>query len=268
MHTALRISLIEAFAMSGSPALGQSDPIAIDVLIQPDSRMPTEAQTWNARNREQSPEGFELDEEHAPHFTLIQMFVAESDLPEVLAAVDGVRSMFDLESPEMTAIGLYHLPSGTIGLAGIVIEPSEDLRALQRAAIEAVYGHAREGGGEAAFVPDRSGTRFDPFLFEYVETSVPSQTGEQFNPHVTIGVAPLGWLRVLEEEPFDRCTFGAKGIATDQLGNFGTASKRLDGESAGCSRGQRLLPADPSPRRARPRAAELGPSGSNHWGVN
>jgi hypothetical protein len=66
-------------------------------------------------------------------------------------------------------------------------------------------------------------------LFKYVETFVPNQTGEKFNPHVTIGIAPLGWLEEREKQPFSSFTFGAKGIAVYQLGNFGTASRRLDG---------------------------------------
>jgi hypothetical protein len=45
---------------------------------------------------------------------------------------------------------------------------------------------------------------------------------------VTIGIAPLGWLEDLEKRPFSTFTFGAKGLAIYQLGNFGTASKRLD----------------------------------------
>jgi hypothetical protein len=36
------------------------------------------------------------------------------------------------------------------------------------------------------------------------------------------------WLKELGKRPFDEFTFGAVGIATYQLGNFGTASKRLD----------------------------------------
>ena len=39
----------------------------------------------------------------------------------------------------------------------------------------------------------------------------------------------LGWLEELEQKPFEEFTIGAVGIATHQLGNFGTASKRLDG---------------------------------------
>ena len=80
-----------------------------------------EAAKWNARMREQSPEGFELDEQHAPHITLIQRFIPEFDLESVLAAVDRVKSAFDIANMQMTAAGLYHIPLGKIGVAGIVI---------------------------------------------------------------------------------------------------------------------------------------------------
>ena len=228
MHTILRIFLVAAFAMLAVPVMAQSELIAIDVLIQPGPKMIAEAEKWNARMREQIPEGFELDEEHAPHVTLIQRFVAKTDLPKVLAAVDELKAKFDMKSFEMTATGLYHIPAGKTGLAGIVVEPSEQLLALQQAVIDAVNIFARTGGGESAFVPDKSGTPFNPLRFEYVDTFVPAQTGAKFNPHVTIGVAPLGWLEDLEKKPYDKFTFGAVGIATYQLGNFGTASKRLD----------------------------------------
>lgn len=206
----------------------QSELIAIDVLIQPDQKMMTEATRWNSLMREQTPEGFELDEEHAPHITLIQRFIAKTDLPKVLAEVEAVKSQFDLGSLKMTATGFYHIPTGTNGLAGIVIEPTKQLHALQQAIISAVEVYAQQGGDQSAFVPDKSGTPFDPLLFKYVETFVPGQTGDKFNPHVTIGVAPLEWLKELEEKPFNKFSFGANGLATYQLGNFGTASKRLD----------------------------------------
>jgi len=212
----------------GSASAAQSELIAIDVLIQPDQKMMTEAARWNSLMREQTPEGFELDEEHAPHITLIQRFIAKTDLPMVLAEVEAVKSRFDIDNLEMTAIGLYHIPSGKIGLAGIVVEPTEQLHALQQAIISAVDVYAQQGGDQFAFVPDKSGTPFDPLLFKYVETFVPGQTGDNFNPHVTIGVAPLEWLKELEKKPFKKFSFGAKGLATYQLGNFGTASKRLD----------------------------------------
>jgi hypothetical protein len=215
-------------AAKTAAAAGQGDLIAIDVLIEPGPKMLAEAARWNARMREQIPEGFALDEAHVPHITLIQCFVPRADLPKVLAAVDGVRTKLDVHRMQMTATGLFHILSGKHGLAGIVVEPSEQLLALQRAVIEAVNVYARPGGGGSAFVPDTSGTPWAPWLFEYVETFVPRQTGERFNPHVTTGVAPLDWLEDQEKKPFEKFTFDAKGLAAYQLGNFGTASRRLD----------------------------------------
>ncbi|MCX7304140.1 MAG: 2'-5' RNA ligase family protein [Hyphomicrobiales bacterium] len=203
--------------------------IAIDVLLQADEAMLAEASAWNARMRQQSPCGFKLDEEHAPHITLFQCFVAESDLASDLAKVDGVKRTFDTSKGQMKAIGIYHIPSGKIGLAGIVVEPSSDLIALQQAMIDTVNPFAKQGGAASAFVPDATGAPFDALLFKYVDTFVPSQTGEKFNPHVTIGIAPLGWLEEQEAQVFSPFNFGAKGIAVYQLGNFGTASRRLDG---------------------------------------
>jgi 2'-5' RNA ligase len=213
--------------MSASPASGEDELMAVNVLIEPGPKMVAAAERWNASMREQHPEGFRLDPEHVPHVTLVQRFIARSDLPAVLAAVDRVRSEFDIGALDMTAIGLYHVPIANNGLAGIVIQPTPQLRALQQAVIEAINGYARTGGGESAFVPDSSGTAFAPFMLGYVETFVPQQTAEKFNPHVTVGLAPLDWLQELETKPFDRFTFGAAGLATYQLGNFGTAARRL-----------------------------------------
>jgi hypothetical protein len=81
---------------------------------------------------------------------------------------------------------------------------------------------------EAAYAPDPTNTPFDDLLFQYVETFVPAQTGEDFNPHVTIGLAPQAWLEEVEAAPFDSFKFGAADLAVYQLGNFGTAAVRLD----------------------------------------
>jgi 2'-5' RNA ligase len=209
-------------------AIARDDLIAIDILIQPDTKMVEMAGKWNGMMRKQSPEGFELDGEHAPHVTLLQLYIAQTNLPKVMAAVDGVKSTFDLGSLEMKATGLYHIPNGKIGLAGIVIQPTERLRQLQQVVIHAAGRYAVKGGDASAFVPDKSGAPFPPTLFEYVDTFVPKQTGDKYNPHVTIGVAPLDWLKTFEAQPFETFTFGARNIAIYQLGNYGTASKRLD----------------------------------------
>ncbi|MBL3701657.1 hypothetical protein GI582_02995 [Sulfitobacter sp. BDSS02] len=224
------LKYILAFAIMPLSVFAQSGVIAIDVLIEPDETMMEQAEEWNARLRDEFPQGFELDEAHAPHVTLLQTFVLRDELDAILATVADVSSQFDLEALQMTATGLYHVPSGDIGLQGIVIEPSQDLHALQDAIIEAIEPYRKPAAGEEAFVPDPSGSPFDPLLFTYVDTFVAGQSGEKFNPHVTTGVGPIAWVEARETEPFEPFTFGAEGIAVYQLGNFGTAAERLSRE--------------------------------------
>ena len=62
---------------------------------------------------------------------------------------------------------------------------------------------------------------------DYVAAFVPEATGKNFNPHVTIGLAPHDYLNEMLAEPFDAFTFSPVGVSVYQLGNFGTARKKL-----------------------------------------
>ncbi|WP_159099669.1 2'-5' RNA ligase family protein [Alloyangia pacifica] len=221
---------IIAFAIAPLSAIAQSEIIAIDVLIEPDQAMMEKAEEWNSRLRAELPQGFELDAAHAPHITLLQTFVLRDDMDAILAAVAKVGGQFDIDALTMEATGLYHVPAGEIGLQGIVIEPSQDLHAIQDEVIEAIEPFRKPAVGEEAFVPDPSGAPFDPQLFTYVDSFVAEQSGEKFNPHVTTGVGPIDWVEARETEPFEGFTFGAEGIAVYQLGNYGTAAERLSGK--------------------------------------
>ena len=53
------------------------------------------------------------------------------------------------------------------------------------------------------FAPNSTGRQFEPFLFEYVDTFVPKQSGEHINPNVSAGGGPLTWLLAREAEPFE-----------------------------------------------------------------
>lgn len=221
------LRLTFALLLAAAPTLAQSSLVAIDVLIEPDATMLTAAQEWNAHLREQTPDGFELDATHNPHITLLQAFVAADELDAVLAAVGGATAGLDIPGLRMKAIGLYHFPTGELGLQGIVIDPSPELLTVQAAMIAAVAPFQRTGGAQQAFVPDPTGTPFDPAMYQYVETFIPTRSGLNYNPHVTTGLAPLAWVEAREAEPFEPFDFGAKGIAVYQLGNFGTAAARL-----------------------------------------
>jgi hypothetical protein len=46
-------------------------------------------------------------------------------------------------------------------------------------------------------------------------------------PHVTVGIASQDYLKKMLAEPFDEFTFSPAGASVYQLGNFGTARKKL-----------------------------------------
>ena len=204
--------------------------VAIDVLLEPDRTMLDAAEGWNARLREQMPEGFALDAAHRPHITLLQLYVREGDLDEVLAAVEAIESSVDLDAMQLTANGLYHIPSGEIGLQGITVEPTTPLLALQDRIVKALTPFRKTGGDQSAFVSDPSGAAFDPYLFSYVGDFAESQTGANYNPHVTTGTAPIEWVKAREAEEFENFQFGVTDLSVFRLGNFGTAAERLGDE--------------------------------------
>ena len=224
---ALSVAVVAIATVFTGSALAQDKLVAIDVLLEPDARMTEAAKAWNARLREQMPEGFALDETHRPHITLLQQYVAAKDLGKIVTAVKALAASADLSAMTLTATGLYHTPLGKLAVQGITIEPSPQLHALQAKVIDALAPFRRSGGGEAAFVPDPTGMPFVTFLIHYVDSFVEQQAGDKFNPHVTTGVGPLPWVEAREKEPFAPFTFGVDAFAVYRLGNFGTAAEQL-----------------------------------------
>ena len=111
--------------------------IAINVLLNPDAATVERAQAANARLREDYPDGFALDANHAPHITILQRFVRTADLDEVANAVAEVLRVEQSMKWESNATGYYDLAYQNLGLVGIVIEPTQDLRRLQQRTGEA-----------------------------------------------------------------------------------------------------------------------------------
>jgi phosphoserine phosphatase len=201
---------------------------AIDVLLEPDATMLRAAAAVNERLRSLYPSGFALDAAHRPHVTLIQRFVRTADLDEVHAAVGKVFARTDLRGMKLEAFKHYYVPDGVLGVAGIVAHPTPELIDLQKAMIAAVAPYTVESGNSGAFVTSPGDRVINPLLIEYVSTFVPKQVGERFSPHVSTGVASRADLDKLLEEPFESFHFSPVGGAVYQLGQFGTAAKRLN----------------------------------------
>jgi hypothetical protein len=127
----------------------------------------------------------------------------------------------------LEAFRYYYIPSGAIGLAGIVARPTPELRELQQDLIDAVAPFTLATGLSDAFATTPDDPVIDPLLIDYVSTFVPKSSGEHFDPHVTTGVAPRDYLDKMLAEPFESFTFSPAGAAVYQLGQFGTAAKKL-----------------------------------------
>ncbi len=181
----------------------------------------------NARLRKSFPKGFALDETHHPHVTMLQQFVRTDDLEKVFAAANAVLAKEKPTAWMLKAFKYYYIPSPPIGLAGIVVEPTEDLHRLQDELITAVEPYTVKTGTPAAFFSEEGGRDIQQSLISYVANFVTDAAGTRFNRHVTIGVGTETYLNEMLAEPFPSFTFSPAGASVYQLGAFGTARKEL-----------------------------------------
>ena len=200
---------------------------AIDIALEPDATMLEHASAANARLRSVYPRGFALDKAHHPHITMLQRFVRTTDLDKVYAAADTVLASEKSATWTLTAIKYYYIPAPPDGLAGIVIEPTDDLLRLQQRLIDAIAPYTEKSGTVAAFASTDQGRDIQQLLVDYVATFVPNSSGAKFNPHVTVGVATQTYLDQMLAEPFAAFTFSPAGATVYQLGTYGTAQKKL-----------------------------------------
>ncbi len=205
----------------------KSSITAIDILLEPDATMLKHCQANNARLLKAFPKGFALDASHRPHITMLQCFVRTADLDKVFAAAHKVLAAADLNAMKLEAFKYYYAPAGKEGVAGICARPTPELLKLQADIIAATKPFIVETGPIGAFTASHEDAATDAAIIEYVSTFVPKMSGENFNPHVSTGVAPRDYLDKMLLEPFENFTFSPAGAAVYQLGPFGTAAKKL-----------------------------------------
>src|SRR5271169_3556083 len=224
---ALGFGLASLLGVAGSSKAQQNPVTAIDIALEPDDIMIQHAQAANARLLQDFPKGFALDATHHPHISMLQQFVRTADLDKVYAAADKVFVSEKPSSWKLKAFKYYYIPSPPVGLAGIVVEPTADLHRLQQELIEAITPFTVKTGTPAAFMSTEDGRDIQPFLIKYVAYFVKIGAGKKFNPHVTIGVGTIPYLKNMLAEPYDAFTFSPAGASVYQLGSFGTARKEL-----------------------------------------
>lgn len=207
---------------------GLQNPItAIDILLEPDATMIQHARADNARLLQNFPKGYSLGGEHAPHITMLQRYVYTADLDKIFAVAATAFAKEDPTSWKLKAFKYYYIPSGPIGLGGIVIEPTPDLLRLQQALIDAATPFTAPTGTAAAYVTTPQDPNIVPQLIEYVRVFVPDHSGAHYSPHVSIGIGTIEFLNAMVAGPFDSFTFSPVGASVYHLGNYGTAMTKL-----------------------------------------
>jgi len=207
-------------------AADQDSVTAIDILLHPDATMIQHAEAVNTRLRSVFPEGFALDASHRPHISMFQCFVPTAQLKKVYAAADKVLAGANVTTFKLKAVKYYYIPDKSLGLSGIVAEPTPELIKLQQDLIEAVSPFTVKTTTSAAFVTGKDPV-INPLLIHYIEVFATEHAGKHFEPHVTTGLAPREYLDKMLAEPFDSFTFSPAGAAVYHLGHYGTAAKEL-----------------------------------------
>jgi hypothetical protein len=210
------------------PAKAQSHLMAIDILLDPDQTMLDTAKAYNSlmQKNYSGPGSFSLDAVHTPHVTVLQCFIKTADLEKVKTAVAAVVKSEKPANEELSASGFYYIPLNGLGLAGITAKTTPELLSFQSKIIEALKPFMVVGTDEA-FVQNANGAPIAKGTSEYVNAFVPDHSGTKYNPHVTIGIAHEDFLKAMIAKPYNSFRFKSASVSIYQLGDFGTAQKKL-----------------------------------------
>ncbi|PZF77291.1 hypothetical protein DK847_08180 [Aestuariivirga litoralis] len=203
------------------------DPIAVNVLMDPDAEITARARAVNARLRADFPQGFALDDDHAPHVTLVQCFIDRARLADAAQAVSAALRDAGPVNWQSKATGLYALSDGKLGLAGIVITPTDDFRRVQQRVIDAISPFTTQAGTASAFAPRPDGAAVGQATVDYVKGFIGARTGQNYNTHLTVGIGTNSFVEQLKAEPFEAFPMHAVSVSLYHLGDYGVAQKKL-----------------------------------------
>jgi hypothetical protein len=213
-------------AQTGAPVQAV---IAIDVALEPDATMVQRATALNARLRDNFPHGYALDATHRPHVTLLQRYVRSADLPKIYAAVEKIKAHYDIAAWKFQAVKLGNSVWNGVAVTVMVATPPKIVLEAQQRLIDAIAPYTVPTGTAAAFATSPDDAEINAPTIDYVAAFVPKSSGANYVAHVTCGVAKEAFVKQLEAEPFSTFMFSPVGISVYQLGNFGTARKKLSG---------------------------------------
>ncbi|RFN59056.1 2'-5' RNA ligase family protein [Marixanthomonas ophiurae] len=217
--------ILSIFFIASACAPKQEEIIAIDVLLTLPKEMDQQAIQLNQAIVKDNPTNFTLDKNHIPHITLLQCYIPESDLSNVAEALKGLYKT--VEHDTLWADNLQYTKEKEESFSSIRIKKSNQLVTLHKKVIALVKPYMVTNGSQESYVQNTDDTPIDQFTIDYVPVFVPEHSFENYNPHISLGVAKTSLLDSLNQNNFRPTKFQATSISVYQLGSFGTAQKLL-----------------------------------------
>jgi len=199
--------------------------IAVDVLLIPSEKMYAQSLQLNSLIHKNNPETIKLDKNHVPHITLLQCFINENNLPAVKNALNGLFKTIDTEM--LKAESLFYYEEKDESFAMIRLKKTPALMQIHKKSIELLKPYIVENGTEQSFVPNPDGSAISESTLAYVPVFVEKYSYDNFDPHISLGVADVSLLDSLSTHVFKPINFKAKSVGLYQLGDHGTAQKQL-----------------------------------------
>lgn len=199
--------------------------IAIDVLLTPSQEMYEQAIQLNTLMNDSNPETIKLDKDHIPHVTLLQCFIREADMPKVRRVLEG--QFENIKNETLRAENLFYYIEKEESFAMISVEKNSALLKLHEKIIELVKPFIVYNGNAESFVQNPDGSSIGESTLTYVPEFVEKHSYENFDAHISLGVAQKKLLDSLSENVFKSIPFQATNLSVYHLGDHGTAQKSL-----------------------------------------
>lgn len=199
--------------------------IAIDVLLIPSETVYSKSLQLNGFINKNNPETLKLDKDHVPHITLLQCFIYEEDLPKVNNALEGLFQTIAKDS--LKAERLSYDPSLAMSFAMISVKRSDALVKLHEKTIALLKPYIVKNGSKESFVQNPDGSPISKSTVAYVPVFVDQHSYQNYDPHISLGVAQKNVLDSLAKNVFEPIKFKAQALCVYRLGDHGTAQKLL-----------------------------------------
>ncbi len=197
------------------------ETLAINFVLLPPEGLVNKVAIANSKVKQDNPASFSFDETHFPHVTLYQTFIEKNQLEKILATFSLQKFVsIELEVKDLDTSKLDEDESAL--LLSLVLKKTESIQDLQNK-IKNIFSNffTQEGTQQSFYLNEKVNTQF----IDYVKNFDKDNSGENYSPHITMGIIKKLDKDELYFKQGDKYLFSE--IAIVQIGNFGTARKIL-----------------------------------------